>query len=133
MKEPEGLDPDFEGHAAPHFPNQRELDDLIRDLGLSKSGGELLSSRLREWNLVQDECKITSQRTRHEEFAIYFQVIGNLCFCHDVQGLFEAIGMTHDPSEWRLFIDSSTKSLKAVLHHNGNARFLLFWLHIQHS
>ena len=32
----------------PHFPNQSELDDLIRDLGLTKSGAELLSSRLNE-------------------------------------------------------------------------------------
>lgn len=30
----------------PHFPNQRELDDL------TKSGAELLASRLNEWNLL---------------------------------------------------------------------------------
>ena len=28
--------------------------------------------------------------------------------------------ITHDPDEWRLFIDSSKTSLKAVLLHNGN-------------
>ena len=32
----------------PHFPNQDELDDLVRDLGLSKAGSELLASRLKE-------------------------------------------------------------------------------------
>ena len=32
----------------PHFPNQSEMDDLIRDLGLNKSGVELLASRLNE-------------------------------------------------------------------------------------
>ena len=28
--------------------------------------------------------------------------------------------ITHDPDEWRLFIDSSKTSLRAVLLHNGN-------------
>src|SRR6218665_3903563 len=40
--------------------------------------------------------------------------------CASVVGLFEAIGITCNPSEWRLFIDSSSRSLKAVLPHNGN-------------
>ena len=30
----------------PHFPTKKELDDLIRDLGLTKFGVELLTSRL---------------------------------------------------------------------------------------
>ena len=33
----------------PHFPNQDELDDLSRDLGLTKAKAEILSSRLKEW------------------------------------------------------------------------------------
>ncbi|KAL6464577.1 hypothetical protein MHYP_G00268940 [Metynnis hypsauchen] len=35
-------------------------------------------------------------------------------------GLFSALGCDHNPEEWRLFIDSSMLSLKAVLLHNGN-------------
>jgi len=31
-----------------------------------------------------------------------------------------ALGIKHDPQEWRQFIDSSKLSLKAVLLHNGN-------------
>jgi hypothetical protein len=30
------------------------------------------------------------------------------------------MGIAHDPTSWRLFIDSSATSLKAVLLHNGN-------------
>ena len=30
----------------PHFPTKKELDHLIRDLGLTKFGEELLTSRL---------------------------------------------------------------------------------------
>lgn len=37
-----------------YFPNQKDLNDLIRDLGLTKSKGELLTSRLKQWNLVDD-------------------------------------------------------------------------------
>ena len=41
----------------PHFPNQKEMNDLIRDLGLTKSNSELLTSRLKEWNLLDSSCK----------------------------------------------------------------------------
>ena len=37
-----------------------------------------------------------------------------------MEGLFSAVGIDQHPTKWRLFIDSSTKSLKAVLLHNGN-------------
>lgn len=104
----------------PHFPNQSELDDLIRDLGLTKSGAELLSSRLKEWNLLGKDCRTSVYRKRHEEFEIFYDISNDLCYCKDVIGLFTAIGLKHDPADWRLFIDSSTRSLKAVLLHNGN-------------
>ena len=54
------------------------------------------------------------------KFSVYFDAIEDLCYCKDVEGLFGAVGIDHDPTQWRLFIDSSTKSLKAVLLHNGN-------------
>jgi hypothetical protein len=41
-------------------------------------------------------------------------------FCYDVDGLMNALGIKHDPQEWRLFIDSSKLNLKAVLLHNAN-------------
>ena len=52
----------------PHFPTKKELDDLIHDLGLTKSGAELLASRLNEWNLLGDDCKSTAYRNRHFSF-----------------------------------------------------------------
>ena len=45
--------------SSPHFPNQGELDDLIRDLGLTKSGAELLTSRMQEWHLLDKDCRST--------------------------------------------------------------------------
>ena len=32
------------------------------------------------------------------------------------------LGYSHDSTEWRLFIDSSKASLKAILLHNGNTK-----------
>ena len=103
-----------------YYPNQTDMNDLIRDLGLTKSNAELLTSRLMEWNLLDPSVEVTCQRKRHELFSNFFISEDGLCFCHDVTGLFEKIGIDLDPKEWRLFIDSSCKSLKAVLLHNGN-------------
>ena len=90
----------------PHFPKQAELNDLIRDLGLIKSKAELLKSRLK-------------QRQRDDIFSHYFTLDEKVCYCHDITGLFEEIEFPYDPSNWRLFVDSSTRNVKAVLLHNG--------------
>ena len=104
----------------PHFINSEDFNDLVRDLNLPKSKAELLGSRLKQWNLTKSDIRISYQRKRHEEFSCFFSKEDGLCFCHDVKGLFKEIGIPCRISEWRLFIDSSTKSLKAVLLHNGN-------------
>ena len=46
--------------------------------------------------------------------------------------LFEAIVITCNPSEWRLFIGSSSRSLKAVLLHNENNYPSLLMAHSVH-
>ncbi|GFV20884.1 uncharacterized protein TNCV_353581 [Trichonephila clavipes] len=45
---------------------------------------------------------------------------GDLVFCNNVPAILEIFKITYEPEDWRLFIDSSKKSLKAVLPHNGN-------------
>jgi hypothetical protein len=52
--------------------------------------------------------------------AQFFKKEGNLVVCNDVDDLMTALNINHKPEEWRLFIDSSKSSLKAVLLHNGN-------------
>ena len=106
--------------AIPYFPNQAKLNDLIRDLGLAKLKTELLTSRLKQWNLLDESCRVTKQRQRHDIFSQYFTLNEKVCYCHDINGLFEKTEFPYDPSDWRLFMDSSTRSLKAVLLHNGN-------------
>jgi len=43
---------------APHLITQPELNDLARDLGLSKAKAELLGSRLQGWHLLSAGTKI---------------------------------------------------------------------------
>ncbi|XP_058879386.1 uncharacterized protein LOC131736994 [Acipenser ruthenus] len=118
------VDPDdnFRGGAEeriPYYPNQKDLNNLIRDLGLTKSNAELLTSRLKQWNLLDESVQVADQRKRHQPFSSFFTCQDGLCFCHNVTSLFEAIGITCNQNEWRLFIDSSSRSLKAVLLHKN--------------
>ena len=77
-------------------------------------------SRLKQWDLLDNGVRITSQRKRHCDFSRFFSLQDELCYCHDVRGLFQAIGIPCNTNDWRLFIDSSSRSLKAVLLHNTN-------------
>jgi len=43
-----------------------------------------------------------------------------LVACTDIDGLMQTLNIIHNPLDWRLFIDSSKLSLKAVILHNGN-------------
>lgn len=115
-------DPDYVNENQPHLLNQSELNDLIRDLDLTKEKSELLASRLKQWKLLTNETKVTVYRKRHELFSKYFEKNDSICFCKDIDGLMEALGFSHIVEEWRLFIDGSTDSLKAVLLHNGNEK-----------
>ena len=98
--------------AEPHFPTKQELDDLIRNLGLTKFGAELLTSRLNEWNLLSDDSKSTAYRKRQLEFSVNFDIIEYLCYCKDVEGLFHAVEIDHDPTQWRLSLTVLPKVLK---------------------
>lgn len=116
-------DPTFEANTCssePYFPNQKDLNDLIRDLNLSKQQAEGLASRLKGWNLLQKDVRIFSYRGRHSDFKDCFSEENGIVFCNDICSVMETLGLQHWPDEWRLFIDSSKVSLKAVLLHIGN-------------
>ena len=108
------------GERCPYHTNQKDINDLVRDLSLTKSNAELLISRLKQWDLLDDSVRITSQRKRHCGFSMFYTFKDVLCYCHDIEGLFQAMGIPCNPSEWRLFIDNSSRSLKVVLLHNTN-------------
>lgn len=111
---------DFSVDEGPQLFSQIQLNDLVRDLGLSKDAAELLGSRLKNKNLLSSGTSFSWYRHREREFTQYFTKEGNLVYCNDVRGLMKCFEIEYDSSEWRLFIDSSKTSLKAVLLHNGN-------------
>lgn len=101
--------------------DQNELNDLVRDLELSIEKSELLASRLKERGFLKPEVRITCFRLRSGMFSVFYGFKNGLCFCLNVLALFEALKYSHVINEWRLFIDASKRSLKAVLLHNSNA------------
>lgn len=106
----------------PHLLTQAEFDDLVRDLYLTKHMSELLGSRLQQWKLLKIDVKITATRERSASLAAWFDVNDKICYCKNIPMLFAEMKQRFDPQEWRLFIDGSISSIKAVLLHIGNQK-----------
>jgi hypothetical protein len=53
----------------PHLVNQLELNNLVRDLNLTKTQAEILGSRLQGWKLLEPDTRISVYRNRQKEFA----------------------------------------------------------------
>lgn len=98
-----------------HFVSNSDMNDIVRDLKLSWRQAEILGSRLKQWNLVENDFKITLAR-KNTERAIFnnnFEIDGddeNLVYCKDVEKLFQCFDTEHQSTHWRLFIDGSCKS-----------------------
>ena len=101
--------------------DKHDLNDLACNLGLSKKVSEILALRLNKQNLLEQGVKISYFRTRESTFLQYFRSDSGFVFCHNIPGLLKELGLSiHNPNEWRMFFDSSKRSLKCVLLHNGN-------------
>ena len=88
-------DPTFTGASSsnePHLLTQRCLNDIVRDLNLSKKQAELLGSRLKDWNLLREDTKVCFYRGRHEEFKDFFSQEDGVVFCNDVCSVMEVLG-----------------------------------------
>jgi hypothetical protein len=103
-----------------HTITEDELIDLIRDIKLPKNKAELLASRIQQCNVIHHSVKATTFGTRNHEFGKFFKTAGYFTYCKDIEGLMDEMHMRHSPEQWRLFIDTSKTSPKAVLLHNGN-------------
>jgi hypothetical protein len=57
-----------------HRITQEELNDLIRDLDLSKSKAEMLGSRLQQWNLLKANVRMSVYRKSHEDLVHFFKM-----------------------------------------------------------
>ena len=93
----------------------------MRDLGLSKELTEILASRLGKHGILNSGTKITFYRDRDDLLICFFTMKDDFVYCNNTQGLLSEMGLPeYNPDEWRLFIDSSKRSLKCVLLYNGN-------------
>ena len=85
----ESEEEDVSNLKTPQKFNQMELNDLIRDLALSKECSELLASRLKEKYLLEEKTNVTFYRTREKNFVKYFDEEDSLVYCNDIIGLFK--------------------------------------------
>ncbi len=117
----------------PHLLTEGELNDIVRDLKLSKKQAELLGSRLNGWNVLREDTKVCLYRGRHDEFKDFFSQEDSEEFLNDVCSVMEVLGHEFIPDPWRLFIDSSKVSLKVVLLHNKQISLRSFGSCSQHE
>lgn len=106
---------------------QEDFLDLSRRLRLTKEATEILGSALRQKNVLAPGVSTTILRGEtvftdkfDEKVFDWGGQIYTIAYITDVEGLFEIFGVQHNIEDWRLFIDGSTTSLKAMLLHNGN-------------
>lgn len=60
-------------------------------------------------------------RDRDAEFLPYFKELDDIVVCSNVKLLLFELGVDlYDANSWRMFLDSSNRSLKCVLLHNTN-------------
>lgn len=108
----------------PHLVTQSDFNDLIKDTNMSSRSAEILASRLQEWRLVAPDFCVSAGRKRANNSIFKGCFIKDestgITYTPNVAKVFEVIGHPYDPSDWRLFIDGSVKSIKGVLLHIGN-------------
>ena len=70
-----------------HQFNQSQLNDLVRDLHLSKQAAELLASRFNEKHLLDSSAKVSFFRKRDQHFLSLYSENKQLVYCNDIPGL----------------------------------------------
>jgi len=93
-------DPTFAGAYSSndqHLLTQADLNDIVRDLNMSKKQAELFGSGLKGWNLLRQDTKVCFYRGCHEEFKDFFSQEDGVVFCNDVCSIMEVLGqiITH--------------------------------------
>ena len=111
---------------------QAEVNGLTRDLNFSKESARLLSSGLKEKHFLTSGTMFYWYRDRERELRQFFSFRDKslLVHCNDIDGLIKSMGFEYEATEWRLFIDLSSKILQAVFLHNGNS---FSSIHMGHS
>lgn len=108
----------------PVLIQQDRLDFIVSKLELSQKKSEELASFLKQQNLLAAGTKVTVYRKRQSVFQAFFTMNEEKTFtyCHDIGMLMNSMEIQYIADDWRLFIDSSMRSLKAVLLHKLNKK-----------
>lgn len=81
--------------------------------------------------LISDSVRITFYCNTHQEYPRFFSLEKNLLYCIEIAQLLHKIGLVQcELKGWQLFIDSSKRSPKSVLRHNGNQFTSLRFCHL---
>ena len=116
----ESLEYECDDDQQPKPFNQAEQNDLVRDLNFPQAAALILGSRLKAKLMLSTDTTFAWCKHLENEHICFFAKEHSLVNCVDVQGLIKKLGILHNSSDWRLFIDESKSSLKAVLLHNTN-------------
>ena len=68
---------------------------IWNDLDLPKVKAELLASRMKQWKFLDEGVKISLYPYRQKDLKEFYTMEGTLVACKDVDGLFEALNMSH--------------------------------------
>lgn len=109
---------------APVLVTQNQLDCIVAKLELSQRKSEELAKFLKSNHLLAPETRVTAYRQRQSTLQECFTVNKERtsAYCKDVEKLMRNMEIRYNADEWRLFIDSSKNSLKAVLLHQTNTK-----------
>ncbi|GBN07240.1 hypothetical protein AVEN_62714-1 [Araneus ventricosus] len=90
-----------------------QSETLVRDLNLPKDSAEVLGFRLKEKYFLAPGTSFSWFRKRTTVHSVFFQAV-ELVYCTDISALIARFKVHYKPDEWRLFIDSSERSIKAI-------------------
>jgi hypothetical protein len=88
---------------------------------------QLLESWPKQCNLLEKGVIVSSYRKRQSDIATYYSMDGN------IQELMEKLQLERTSEQWRLFIDSPTVRLMALLLHNWNNFPYILLAHAVHA
>lgn len=94
-----------------------ELDQLVRDLKLSKEKCCILLSALKIKNLLADAIDVHVYDDREKEIEHFFDELDGTPFIKDIYGLLEWLNFDYEPAEWQLLIKFKNSRLKCFLIH----------------
>ena len=86
--------------AKPRPFSQGQLNDLVRDLDLSKESSEILASRLGEHGIPDSGTKITFHCDRNNLLIRFFTMEDDFVYCNNIQDLLSEMSLPeYNPDE----------------------------------